>query len=90
MRRFKILLPLLEALQHKSLLLFLSKKVIGIAVSLCCIENYIHNSQPPTVTYLHHITHLDKKQVFFAQEHTFVNDIFPKRRFSLDKYFYFM
>ena len=90
MRRFKILLPLLEALQHKSLLLFLSKKVIGIAVSLCCIENYIHNSQPPTVTYLHHTTPLDKKQVFFTQGHTFVNDIFPKHRVSLDKYFYFM
>lgn len=68
----------------------MGKKVIVIVAKLRCIENYIHNSQPPTVTYLHHTTHLDKKQVFFAQGHTFVNDIFPKYRVSLDKYFYFM
>ena len=68
----------------------MGKKVIVIVAKLCCIGNRIHNSQPPTVTYLHQTTPLDKKQVFFAQEHTFVNDIFQKRRFSLDKYFYFM
>ena len=40
--------------------------------------------------YLHHTTPPDKKQVFFAQGHTFVNDIFPKYRVSLDKCFYLM
>ena len=68
----------------------MGKKVIVIVAKLRCIENCIHNSQPPTVTYLHHTTHLDKKQVFFAQGHTFVNDIFPKHRVSLDKRFYLM
>lgn len=68
----------------------MGKKVIVIVAKLRCIENYIHNSQPPTVTYLHHTTHLDKKQVFFAQGHVFVSDILLHGRFFLDSCFYFV
>lgn len=68
----------------------MGKKVIVIIAKLRCIENNIHNSQPPTVTYLHHTTPPDKKQVFFAQGYVFVSDILLHGRFFLDRRFYFV